>query len=459
MNRTHSGSITRHPTTKGGGCVIILLTPTTSEKFIYVPTDVDDAGLGVDMVFRNRIFLLFILGVISIISITLVASESANAHDGTHRIEWVYQGEDITSPSEPVASPGAIRPRRSFNPYEKNSIDITIELKNYGDGGDNISMDAYSPDPRLFVSVTPRFTYMAEDQTKFIKVTIEVPEDLHPGVYSLFVNASSEDPEFVTRVAPLDFEVSNYDAKVPTYPTMVDPQAGDFVRSEFPYPRGSNVSFKLKVENNGTRPLPGVVVRAFDTYMMDGIPVTWNFFNFTTPPIAVGDRFIVGDRPYTPTNPPLYWLANVPGDHSLMFRIFFEHQSVTDNDISMVNINVTAPPEIINIEPSTGATFKVGEEITFRVNAMDRNGDELTYTWNEGDEILGSEPEFNLSGLAPGEHTITLVVSDGIYTTRQTITITIEKQEKPDEPGLLATGALFALMMIAVITGRSRRNN
>ncbi len=201
------------------------------------------------------------------------------------------------------------------------------------------------------------------------------------------------------------------------------------------------------------------MVRVFDTYMMDGVTVTWNFFNLTTPPIAVGDRFIVGDRPYTPTNPPLYWLANVPGDHLLRFRIFFEHQSVLDNDISQVNINVTAPPEIINIEPSTGARFKDGEEIIFRVNATDRNGDVLTYTWNEGNEILGSEPEFNLSGLAPGEHTITLVVSDGIYTTRQTIMITIDKEENLDEPGLLATGALFALMMIAVITGKRRRNN
>ena len=299
---------------------------------------------------------------------------------------------------------------------------------------------------------------MAKDQTKFIKVTIEVPEDLLPGVYVLFVNATSEDPEFVTRVVPLDFEVFNYDVKVPSFPTLLTPPMDHGIEN-LSCLRGSNISFKFRVDNNGTRPLPGVMVRAYDNYMEDGIDVTWNFFNISTPPIAVGDGFVVGRSPFSEDNPPLYWRANVHGNHTLWFKIFYEYQSDVLNDVSKINITVTVPPEIINIEPSTGATFKVGEVITFRATATDMDGYDLTYTWKEGDDVLGSEPEFNLSGLPAGEHTITLVVSDGIDSTSQTFTITVGKKDKADEPGFLVTGALFALMMIAVITGKRRRDN
>lgn len=408
------------------------------------------------MVFSNRSILTFLIGLMTIASMILVATESADAHDGTYRIEWVYQGEDLTSPSEPVAPPGAVRPRRSFNPYEATSIEITMELKNYGDGGDNVSLEGYSADSRVFVSVIPQYTYMQKDQSKFIKVTIDVLEDLPVGIYAIFVNASSEDPGFVTRVVPLDFQIDNYDAKVPPYPTFVDPQVGDVVRSELVLPRGSNFSFKLKVENNGTRPLTGVTVRVFDAYKTGPITTRWNIFNFTTPPIAVGDRFIVGEPPFRANNPPITWWSNVSGNHVLEFRVIYEHQSETDNDYSSVNIRVTRPPEITDVEPATGGTYKDGDTITLRANATDADGDDLTYTWMEGDTVLGIGQELNVSGLPPGEHTITLIVDDGTSSTSQEFTITIEKKEKSDGPGFGAALAFLALTSAIVLFLRRR---
>jgi uncharacterized membrane protein len=263
-----------------------------------------------------------------------------------YRIEWQFQGEDITNNIRPVAPSGSVRPRRSFNPYEKTTIDITLEVKNYGNGGDNISMDGYSPDPRIKVEITPGYTFLLRDQVKYIKVSIEVPENLPPGIYSLLVNCSSEDTEFIMRVVPLDFEVQNYDAMVPQIPTFIDlVTLQDVVRAELKVDVGSNLSFKLKVENKGTRPLTSVVVRVFDNYVDEkGQQVRWNFFNYSTPPIAVGDRFVVGEKPYTDTNPPLYWYANVAGGHTIEFRIFFEHQSMRDNDLATVNVTVEAKP-------------------------------------------------------------------------------------------------------------------
>ncbi len=257
-----------------------------------------------------------------------------------YRIEWLYQGEEITNSERPMAQPGSIRPRRSFNPYKRSYIDITLEVKNFGNGRDNITMNGYSVDPRIIVLITPQFTLLIRDQVKYVKVHIEVPEDLLPGVYSLFANASSQDGTFIQRVVPLDFEIENYDARVPDIPTFIDPDVGDVVRSEINVRPSTNLSFKLKIENNGTRPLSSVTVRAFDNYYQKNVLITWNFFNYTTPPIAVGDRFIVGERPYSHLNPPLYWWSDRSGEHNLVFKIFYDDQAVITNDIADLNITV-----------------------------------------------------------------------------------------------------------------------
>jgi hypothetical protein len=137
--------------------------------------------------------------------------------------------------------------------------------------------------------------------------------------------------------------VFNVDAQVPPIPTFIDQKTGDVVRAELKVDEVSNLSFKLKVENNGTRPLSTVTVRVFDNYVDDkGQQVRWNFFNFTTPPIAVGDRYILGERPFSPTNPPLYWWANVTGDHTLEFKVFYDAQAEQANDISYVTVTVEA---------------------------------------------------------------------------------------------------------------------
>jgi len=131
---------------------------------------------------------------------------------------------------------------------------------------------------------------------------------------------------------------------VPQIPTFIDPVTlQDVVRAELKVDVGSNLSFKLKIENNGTRPLTAVTVRVFDNYLDDkGQQVSWNFFNYTSPPIAVGDRFNVGEKPYTETNPPLFWYANVTGEHTLEFKIFFDDQSERNNDLASVHIVVEA---------------------------------------------------------------------------------------------------------------------
>ena len=161
------------------------------------------------------------------------------------------------------------------------------------------------------------------------------------------MNATSEGPEAVARVLPIDVRVDNIDVMVPPIPTFIDPTG--IARIDLEMEFGLERVFKLKIENTGTYPVNNVLVRVFDNYMEDGEWVQWNFFNFTTPPIAVGDRFIVGERPYSESNPPLTWWANRSGEHMLEFRVYLPYQSDTTNDVAKLNIAVRGePPPVEN---------------------------------------------------------------------------------------------------------------
>jgi uncharacterized membrane protein len=244
-----------------------------------------------------------------------------------YRIEWTDYG---------------MRPLRSFNPYEKSSIYVTRQLMNFGNGRTMVSLGWNTTDHRIELSFEIPLIEMDIDETRSIRVDIKVSTNLPPGRYTVHINATSHEFGAVTRTSAIEFDVENYDALVPPIPVYFDER--EFVRYPLKREFGENITFKLKVENNGTRPLSGVKVKVFDIYWVEGEEVRWNFFNFTTPSIAVGDRFLVGERPFTVTNPPLYWWSNRTGNHTLEFRVYYPYQSNTDNDVARLNVTVQKIP-------------------------------------------------------------------------------------------------------------------
>jgi hypothetical protein len=236
-----------------------------------------------------------------------------------------------------------LRPRREFNPYEKDTISYTLELKNYGNGIDKVGLDGHSSNPLVNLTFGIRNIVLGPEEVQLIKVTIKVEEGIAPGIFEVLVNATSNGPASVPRTLVLEFEVFTVDAMIPPIPTYVDRYSP--LRIQARADQGDNCSFKLKVENNGTRPLDGVEVKVFEVFWLNGREVRWNFFNFTTPTIAVGDRYIVGERPFNADNPPLHWLAKEPGNHTFRFQIYYPHQSNTDNDVALLNLTVFEVPE------------------------------------------------------------------------------------------------------------------
>ncbi len=243
-----------------------------------------------------------------------------------YRIEWLLSND----------------PDRRFNPYEKDTVTYHRELKNYGNAVDHVRLDWASSSPFVGLSIPQDLVQVAPGETRAVQFTLLVDPAIPRGSHTFHLNATSRVSNATPRTMAIVFKVEHEDVLVPAIPIYYD--LGDVVRTTLELDHFQNLSLKLRVENNGTLPLRGVVVKAFDIYMDGDEEVRWNFFNFTTPPIAVGDRFIVGERPFGERNPPLYWWANVSGEHTLEFRVYYPYQSNTDNDVSRLNVSVGKAP-------------------------------------------------------------------------------------------------------------------
>jgi len=118
-------------------------------------------------------------------------------------------------------------------------------------------------------------------------------------------------------------------------------------------------------------------------------------------------------------------------------------------------VNVNDAPEITTMLPATGTKVKAGKTITLSSTAYDEDGDVLTYTWKDGDIVLGTEDVLVDVKLKSGTRTITLVVDDGTTSSSKDVFITVEKSE--EQPGfgtLVATMAMIGALLATAVRRR-----
>ncbi|MCW5970559.1 MAG: PKD domain-containing protein [Blastocatellales bacterium] len=90
---------------------------------------------------------------------------------------------------------------------------------------------------------------------------------------------------------------------------------------------------------------------------------------------------------------------------------------VLPNQPPVVSLEVGAvTPVATNVVRASAQTVCAGDRVALRANASDPDGDTLLYSWTTtGGRIVGegANTEFDTTGLAPGEYTITVQVDDG----------------------------------------------
>lgn len=112
------------------------------------------------------------------------------------------------------------------------------------------------------------------------------------------------------------------------------------------------------------------------------------------------------------------------------------------------------PKDPVDQVTIVGAPSEVKEGCTVTLTAQGpvTDGNGLTYAWTENGKELGSNKELRLKGLKPGEHTITLVVSDGTKKVTKTVTIKVKKTSNFGLPGFDAMTSLVALGLVCIVT-------
>jgi PGF-CTERM protein len=129
---------------------------------------------------------------------------------------------------------------------------------------------------------------------------------------------------------------------------------------------------------------------------------------------------------------------------------FLDGEDQTDADLTIHVVDVNDPPVITDLLPLDGVKYREGKTIEFFVVASDEEADDLTYTWKEGDEVLGTVDFIKYSKLKPGEHTITVVVDDGTDQVEESFTVIVKKEEDTPGFGLVVTLAAVVLTGLAV---------
>jgi PGF-CTERM protein len=108
--------------------------------------------------------------------------------------------------------------------------------------------------------------------------------------------------------------------------------------------------------------------------------------------------------------------------------------------------------------PDEGDAFKEGKWVEFQATPTDPDSEDqagLVVEWYEGDTRLGQGTTFSIRNLKPGDHIISVVVTDSSgESVEETVTIKVNKAE--EEPGFGIVTVVMALLVLALLTARRR---
>jgi predicted transcriptional regulator len=104
------------------------------------------------------------------------------------------------------------------------------------------------------------------------------------------------------------------------------------------------------------------------------------------------------------------------------------------------------PPVITGASGPNDVRVKAYATLAFSVDAMDPDGDSLTFTWQEKGETLGTERTFSRS-FSPGNHTIIITVGDGLHFATRTFNFTVDSLPAPTGPNPALPGLAWSIVI------------
>jgi len=120
-------------------------------------------------------------------------------------------------------------------------------------------------------------------------------------------------------------------------------------------------------------------------------------------------------------------------------------EAITSFKLTVLRFN--SPPDITNVRPKNGTKYLFDHEVVFSADAIDPEGDRLSFTWVEGNRTLGRGSSIVTMFSLPGTYIVTLIVSDGRDETRFNITINVVSKLDTPKP---SPGFELVIMAAAV---------
>ena len=112
--------------------------------------------------------------------------------------------------------------------------------------------------------------------------------------------------------------------------------------------------------------------------------------------------------------------------YTIIIRAYDKAGNFAEKTLTITE-NYNYPPEITKTDIPTNTT--AGQETTFYADAVDVKGDNLNYTWILDNKTVGYGQYLKIK-LPKGNHTLELIVSDGVHNVTRTWNITVKPASK-----------------------------
>jgi beta propeller repeat protein len=124
----------------------------------------------------------------------------------------------------------------------------------------------------------------------------------------------------------------------------------------------------------------------------------------------------------------------------------------TRGSVKVHVVGVNDSPVVTIILPENGTRVREGKRVTLSVNWTDEDEDQVTITWMERGEVLGTSSPLEVK-LKPGEHTITVEVDDGTDQVTDEVVVIVKKEQDSPAPGPIM---VLVVICTAGILSRAR---
>ena len=154
-------------------------------------------------------------------------------------------------------------------------------------------------------------------------------------------------------------------------------------------------------------------------------------------------------------SPRPYWAPEWGSEEGDVVITLVMHDSWYNASVSWL-VHVRAennPPEILKMLADTKGPYWLGQDVEFSADAVDKDGDDISYEWYLDGDLMSEESRFTLTFDSTGELELVLEVSDGFNTTQRELPFAVVEEEESLDPPILTLALVLVVAVVVILVG------